>query len=44
VYREYSRGLETQPWGAPVLTMRVEEVCPPTLITWGQEDKDPHAQ
>lgn len=34
VYREYSRGLKTQPWGAPVLRMRVEEVCLPTLTTW----------
>lgn len=35
VYREYSRGLKTQPWGGPVLKRRVEEVCLPTFTTWG---------
>ncbi len=32
VYREYGR-LKMQPWGAPRL--RVDEVCLPTLTTWG---------
>ncbi len=34
VYKEYSRGLKMQPWGAPMLRMRVDEVCPLTLTTW----------
>lgn len=34
VHREYSRGPRTQPWGAPLLRMRLNEECLPTLITW----------
>ncbi len=29
------QGLKIQPWGAPLLRTRVDEVCPPTLATWG---------
>ena len=35
VYREYSRGLRTQPCGAPVFRMSGLEVCLLTLTTWG---------
>src|SRR4029434_8180982 len=35
VYREYRRGLSTQPWGAPVLRVSEEEECLPILTTWG---------
>jgi len=35
VYRDYSRGLRTQPWGAPVFRVRGLEVCLSTLATWG---------
>lgn len=34
VYREIGGGLKTQPWGAPTLRMRVDEVCQLTLTTW----------
>lgn len=34
VQREYIRVLKTQHWGAPVLRMSVEKVCPATLNTW----------
>ncbi len=34
VYREYRRGLRTQPWGAPVLRVIGEEMLMPTLTTW----------
>ncbi len=30
-----SKGIKKQPWGAPMLRMRVDEVCPPALTTWG---------
>lgn len=30
-YKEYNRGLSTQPWGAPVLRTRVDERCEPSL-------------
>ncbi len=33
VYREYRRGLRTQPWGAPVLWVSGKEMLLPTLIT-----------
>ncbi len=29
------QGAQTQPCGAPVFRMRVDEVCQPTLTTWG---------
>src|SRR4029434_6274585 len=35
VYREYRRGLSTQPWGAPVLGVSEMEVWLPILTTWG---------
>jgi len=34
-YREYSRGLRTQPWGDCVFRVRGLEVCLPTLTTRG---------
>ena len=34
MYREYSRGLRTQPCGDPVVRVRGLEVCLPTLTTW----------
>ena len=33
MYREYSRGDRTQPWGAPVLRVRGVEVCLPAFTT-----------
>jgi len=30
-----SRGLSTQPWGVPVLTILVPDVWVPTLTVWG---------
>src|SRR4029434_1504677 len=35
VYREYRRGLSTQPWGPPVLRVSEEEVWLPILTSWG---------
>ncbi|KAI3369738.1 hypothetical protein L3Q82_024404, partial [Scortum barcoo] len=35
VNREYSRGLSTQPWGAPVFRVRVEDVVLPIRTAWG---------
>jgi hypothetical protein len=35
VNREYSRGLRTHPWRAPVLLVSVEEVLLPILIACG---------
>ncbi|KAK3524892.1 hypothetical protein QTP86_011310 [Hemibagrus guttatus] len=35
VYNEYSRGLRTQPWGAPVLRVREAETCLPILTACG---------
>ncbi len=34
VYREYRSGLKMQPWGAPVLRTRGDEVLLPILTTW----------
>ncbi len=34
VYREYRSGLRMQPWGAPVLRIRGDEVLLPILTTW----------
>lgn len=42
VYKTYSRGLKTQPWGAPLLNMMVEDHL--HLGSACQEVKDPHAQ
>ena len=36
VYREYRSGLSTQPWGEPVLRVRVEEQVVPTLTVCGR--------
>ncbi|KAI3369837.1 hypothetical protein L3Q82_024418 [Scortum barcoo] len=44
VNREYSRGLSTQPWGAPVFRVRVEDVVLPIRTAWGlpvREVQDP---
>nr|XP_013769574.1 PREDICTED: arrestin domain-containing protein 3-like [Pundamilia nyererei] len=35
VYKEYSRGLRTHPWGAPVLRVVEAETCPPILTACG---------
>ena len=43
VYKEYRRGLRTQPCGAPVLRMIVEEVLLP-ILTVSQEVQDPVAE
>lgn len=41
VYKDYSRGLKTQPWGAPVWSMRVDELCLPILTISGLPVKMP---
>lgn len=39
VYRVYSRGLRTQPWGEPVLRVNVEEWWGPSLPVCGRFDR-----
>jgi len=45
VYREYSRGLRTQPWGDPVLSVRGLEFAHPDALEPGVEGvHDPGTQ
>ena len=39
VKRVYSKGLSTQPWGVPVLTVLVSDVRLPTLTDWGLPER-----